>query len=328
MPTPFRLALLFLMVLGSNACVGDGGGSDADASVGDGSAGGGTGGGGGATEGSGGTAGEGGGEPCYEGSDGCPCTSGGACVSGLRCVEGTCLAPRDFTDGGGGGGGGGGPAPDLRTTNAPGATLFEADDMAGTNFTIVAHSFQPNRFDEGELDWFFAIRLDAAIPVCVPSVVVHMYDAAGNELGGRNVFVIGFIHDAYDKPTDCMSQGDVAYGRMDGAGTFAIEDVARIDYYMTGVASEAVKLDGVTLSGVETAPSTFGDGVRLTGLVSNSGPSLESPWLYAYMVTAGGMPVGEVYDILPDLPTGSSQVFETDDYTGPAYDDIVVRVRP
>jgi hypothetical protein len=177
------------------------------------------------------------------------------------------------------------------------------------------------------LELYAALRNDGDVPACDAALKVQLFDTSGQPLGDyinglyTKSFYLYTLPDGSTTIAACASPGDVTMTAIAiTSSDIALSDVGSVVYYYSYFALDAVPIDGLTISAVNTV--TTSAGLSYSGTVINELDMMVSdPAVAVFPLNRVGRPLGIASGSdASQIPPGASWTFQTSSVDTPGVD--------
>jgi hypothetical protein len=177
------------------------------------------------------------------------------------------------------------------------------------------------------LELYAALRNDGDVPACDAALKVQLFDPSGQPLGDyinglyTKSFYLYTLPDGSTTIAACASPGDVTMTAIAiTSSDIALSDVGSVVYYYSYFALDAVPIDGLTISAVNTV--TTSGGLSYGGTVINELDMMVSdPAVAVFPLNRVGRPLGIASGSdSSQIPAGASWTFQTNGVDTPGVD--------
>ena len=177
------------------------------------------------------------------------------------------------------------------------------------------------------LELYAALTNVGDVPACDAALKVTLYDTAGQPLGNfingldTKSFYLYTLPDASTTIAACAKPGDVTMTEIATMATdILVADVGQVVYYYSYFALDAVLIDGLTVTQVNTMTSNAG--TTYTGTVLNGlDQAVTNPSIRVFPLNQVGRPLGVAKGgDASQVPAGGHWTFQTDTVDTPGVD--------
>jgi hypothetical protein len=168
------------------------------------------------------------------------------------------------------------------------------------------------------LDLYAALRNDGEVPACDAALKVQLLDTTGQPLGQwigglytKDFYLYTLTDAGATTIAACVSPGDVTMTKISITADIALADVGQVIYYYTYFALDAVPIDGLRVSEVDTVATAQGTSYAGT-IVNELSMPVAAPSVAVFALNCAGRPLGlAIGGDTSDVPAGGSWTFQT-----------------
>jgi hypothetical protein len=177
------------------------------------------------------------------------------------------------------------------------------------------------------LELYAALTNDGDVPACDAALKVTLYDTAGQPIGNfingldTKSFYLYTLPDGSTTIAACAKPGDVTMTEIATmASDISVADVGQVVYYYSYFALDAVLIDGLTITQVNTVTSNAG--TTYTGTVVNAlNQTVTDPSIRVFPLNRVGRPLGVALGgDATQIPAGGTWTFQTNTVETPGVD--------
>jgi len=177
------------------------------------------------------------------------------------------------------------------------------------------------------LELYAALTNDGDVPACDAALKVTLYDTAGQPIGNfingldTKSFYLYTLPDGSTTIAACAKPGDVTMTEIATmASDISVADVGKVVYYYSYFALDAVLIDGLTITQVNTVTSNAG--TTYTGTVVNAlNQTVTDPSIRVFPLNRVGRPLGVALGgDASQIPAGGIWTFQTNTVETPGVD--------
>lgn len=177
------------------------------------------------------------------------------------------------------------------------------------------------------LELYAALTNDGDVPACDAALKVTLYDTAGQPIGNfingldTKSFYLYTLPDGSTTIAACAKPGDVTMTEIATmASDISVADVGQVVYYYSYFALDAVLIDGLTITQVNTVTSNAG--TTYTGTVVNAlNQTVTDPSIRVFPLNRVGRPLGVALGgDASQIPAGGIWTFQTNTVETPGVD--------
>ena len=178
------------------------------------------------------------------------------------------------------------------------------------------------------LELYAALTNDGDVPACDAALKVTLYDTAGQPLGNfingldTKSFYLYTLPDGSTTIAACAKPGDVTMTEIATlAPDILVADVGQVVYYYSYFALDAVLIDGLTITQVNTVTSNAGTATYTGTVVNELDQAVTNPSIRVFPLNSVGRPLGVAKGgDASQIPAAGTWTFQTDAVDTPGVD--------